>query len=138
MLPRIALEKLCRKERERAPRTSPGWSGPSLCGITLFVIFSALAETVRRSVRHDGRRWQGAASCTAVLGSVRSDWRWKYGAVVNCAFRCCWRSSLALALALRAKIIASWAGLPHDLLLPCLPVASLALLWKVLFLHSAL
>lgn len=116
---------------------------PSLCGVVLFVL-APFAETLRRSVTDTmGRQFVGAANYTAVLGNsafqlaVKNTVRFVAFCVpLLLVF------SLALALALRGKALKGtpWAELYRTtFLLPmALPVASLALLWKVLFAQNGL
>ena len=116
---------------------------PSLTGTVLFVL-APFVETLRRSVTDTmGRQFVGLANYKAVIS--------------NDAFLLAARNtvhfvgvcvplllvfSLALALALRSKALKDtpWAeGYRTTFLLPmALPVASLALLWKVLFAQNGL
>lgn len=116
---------------------------PSLTGTVLFVL-APFVETLRRSVTDTmGRQFVGAANYISVLE--------------NDAFRLAARNtvhficvcvplllafSLALALALRSKALKDtpWAeAYRTTFLLPmALPVASLALLWRVLFAQNGL
>lgn len=116
---------------------------PSLCGVVLFVL-APFVETLRRSVTDTmGRQFVGAANYTAVLGNsafqlaVKNTVRFVAFCVpLLLVF------SLALALALRCKALKGtpWVELYRTtFLLPmALPVASLALLWKVLFAQNGL
>ena len=116
---------------------------PSFLGVIVFVL-APFVETVRRSVTDTmGRHFVGLANYTAVLGNdafrlaVENTVRF-IGVCVPLLLAL----SLALALALRAKGLknTSWAEVCRTtFLLPmALPVASLALLWKVLFAQNGL
>lgn len=116
---------------------------PSLCGVTLFVV-APFAETVRRSFCDTlGRQAVGLANYQSVLQ--------------NAAFRLAVRNtarfttvcvplllglSLLLALALRSRPLRGtrWAQRYRTtFLLPmAIPVASIALLWQVLFAQNGL
>ena len=116
---------------------------PSLCGVTLFVL-APFAETVRRSFCDTlGRQAVGLANYQSVLQ--------------NAAFRLAVRNtvrftavcvplllglSLLLALALRSRPLRGtrWAQRYRTtFLLPmAIPVASIALLWQVLFAQNGL
>ena len=132
------------KRQNKHPDPTPWlFLGPSLCGVTLFVL-APFVETVRRSVTDTmGRHFVGLANYTAVLGNdafrlaVENTVRF-IGVCVPLLLAL----SLALALALRAKGLknTSWAEVCRTtFLLPmALPVASLALLWKVLFAQNGL
>ena len=132
------------KRQNKHPDPTPWlFLAPSLCGVTLFVL-APFVETVRRSVTDTmGRHFVGLANYTAVLGNdafrlaVENTVRF-IGVCVPLLLAL----SLALALALRAKGLknTSWAEVCRTtFLLPmALPVASLALLWKVLFAQNGL
>ena len=116
---------------------------PSLIGTVLFVL-APFVETLRRSVTDTmGRQFVGLSNYTAVLGNdafrlaVKNTLRF-----VGVCVPLLLVFSLALALALRSKVL---KGTQTDelyrttFLLPmALPVASLALLWKVLFAQNGL
>ncbi len=116
---------------------------PSLCGVVLFVL-APFAETLRRSVTDTmGRRFVGAANYTAVLGNDAFRLAVKNTArFVGICVPLLLALSLALALALRTRGLKGtpWAELYRTtFLLPmALPVASLALLWRVLFAQNGL
>lgn len=146
MLPRASL---CRKKlyAEKTKQTPGPYalavSGPQPVRCHLFVL-APFVETVRRSVTDTmGRHFVGLANYTAVLGNdafrlaVENTVRF-IGVCVPLLLAL----SLALALALRAKGLknTSWAEVCRTtFLLPmALPVASLALLWKVLFAQNGL
>lgn len=116
---------------------------PSLIGVVLFVLAPFL-ETLRRSVTDTmGRQFVGLSNYTAVLGNdafrlaVQNTARFVGVCVPLLLF-----FSLTLALALRSKALKNTplAELYRTtFLLPmALPVASLALLWKVLFAQNGL
>ena len=73
------------KRQNKHPDPTPWlFLGPSLCGVTLFVL-APFVETVRRSVTDTmGRHFVGLANYTAVLGNDAFR--------LAVAFRCCWRS----------------------------------------------
>ena len=132
-----------KRQNKHPDPTSWLFLAPSLCGVTLFVL-APFVETVRRSVTDTmGRHFVGLANYTAVLGNdafrlaVENTVRF-IGVCVPLLLAL----SLALALALRAKGLknTSWAEVCRTtFLLPmALPVASLALLWKVLFAQNGL
>lgn len=93
------------KRQNKHPDPTPWlFLGPSLCGVTLFVL-APFVETVRRSVTDTmGRHFVGLANYTAVLGNdafrlaVENTVRF-IGVCVPLLLAL----SLALALALRAK-----------------------------------
>ena len=101
------------KRQNKHPDPTPWlFLGPSLCGVTLFVL-APFVETVRRSVTDTmGRHFVGLANYTAVLGNdafrlaVENTVRF-IGVCVPLLLAL----SLALALALRAKGLknTSWA-----------------------------
>ena len=82
------------KRQNKHPDPTPWlFLGPSLCGVTLFVL-APFVETVRRSVTDTmGRHFVGLANYTAVLGNDA----FRLAVEIRCglseyAFRCCWRS----------------------------------------------
>ena len=116
---------------------------PSLIGTVLFVL-APFVETLRRSVTDTmGRQFVGLANYKAVLGNdafllaARNTLHF-----VSVCVPLLLVFSLGLALALRSKALKDtpWAeGYRTTFLLPmALPVASLALLWKVLFAQNGL
>ena len=116
---------------------------PSLSGVILFVL-APFAETLRRSVTDTmGRHFEGLANYGAVLANdafrlaVKNTVRF-IGVCVPLLLVL----SLGLALALRCRALKNtqWAEIYRTtFLLPmALPVASLALLWKVLFAQNGL
>ena len=116
---------------------------PSLAGVVLFVL-APFIETLRRSVTDTmGRQFVGLANYKAVLNNdafrlaVKNTVRF-IGVCVPLLLVL----SLALALALRSRALKGtpWAeAYRTTFLLPmALPVASLALLWKVLFAQNGL
>lgn len=116
---------------------------PSLCGVVLFVL-APFVETLRRSVTDTmGRQLVGLANYTAVLGNDAFRLAVKNTArFVGVCVPLLLALSLALALALRCRALKNtpWAELYRTtFLLPmALPVASLALLWRVLFAQNGL
>lgn len=132
-----------RLTRKQSPWVGYLFLGPSLLGVTFFVL-APFAETVRRSFFDTmGRQFVGLENYRSVLQ--------------NDAFRLAVRNtahftgicvplllalSLALALALRAKSLrrTRWAEWYRTtFLLPmAIPVASIAMLWKVLFARTGL
>lgn len=131
-------------QTRRRQRAAPWlFLAPSLCGVTLFVL-APFAETVRRSFCDTlGRQAVGLANYQSVLQ--------------NAAFRLAVRNtvrfttvcvplllglSLLLALALRSRPLRGtrWAQRYRTtFLLPmAIPVASIALLWQVLFAQNGL
>ena len=132
------------KRQNKHPDPTPWlFLAPSLCGVTLFVL-APFVETVRRSVTDTmGRHFVGLANYTAVLGNDAFRLAVKNTArFIGVCVPLLLALSLALALALRAKSLknTSWAEVCRTtFLLPmALPVASLALLWKVLFAQNGL
>ena len=116
---------------------------PSLIGTVLFVL-APFVETLRRSVTDTmGRQFVGLSNYIAVLGNdafrlaVKNTLRF-----VGVCVPLLLVFSLALALALRSKVLKGnqLAELYRttSLLPMALPVASLALLWKVLFAQNGL
>lgn len=116
---------------------------PSLIGVTLFLL-APFVETVRRSFCDTlGRKFVGFANYQSVLQNeafrlaVRNTARFT-GVCVPLLLAI----SLALALALRMKALqrTNWGGWYRTtFLLPmAIPVASIALLWKVLFARTGL
>ena len=116
---------------------------PSLGGVVLFVL-APFAETLRRSVTDTmGRQFVGLANYASVVRNdafqlaVKNTVRF-----VGICIPLLLLLSLLLALILRSKALKNtpWAELYRTtFLLPmALPVASLALLWKVLFAQNGL
>ena len=116
---------------------------PSLGGVILFVL-APFVETLRRSVTDTmGRQPVGLANYAAVLGNdafqlaVKNTVRF-----IGICVPLLLALSLGLALVLRSRALKNtpWAEVYRTtFLLPmALPVASLALLWKVLFAQNGL
>lgn len=116
---------------------------PSLCGTTLFVLLP-FAETLRRSVTDPlGKAFVGAANYRAVLGNEA----FRLAAAntlrfISVCVPLLLAGSLLVSLVLRSRPLRQtrWAAVCRTtLLLPmALPVAGLALLWKVLFAPNGL
>lgn len=127
----------------RRNRTPWLFLAPSLAGVVLFVL-APFAETLRRSVTDTmGRRFVGLANYTAVLGNDAFRLAVKNTArFIGICVPLLQVLSLALALALRTKALKNtpWGEVYRTtFLLPmALPVASLALLWRVLFAQGGL
>ena len=137
------MRRNCAQTRRRQRAAPWLFLAPSLCGVTLFVL-APFAETVRRSFCDTlGRQAVGFANYQSVLQ--------------NAAFRLAVRNtvrftavcvplllglSLLLALALRSRPLRGtrWAQRYRTtFLLPmAIPVASIALLWQVLFAQNGL
>lgn len=137
------MRRNCAQTRCRQHAAPWLFLAPSLCGVTLFVL-APFAETVRRSFCDTlGRQAVGLANYQSVLQ--------------NAAFRLAVRNtvrftavcvplllglSLLLALALRSRPLRGtrWAQRYRTtFLLPmAIPVASIALLWQVLFAQNGL
>ena len=137
------MRRNCAQTRRRQHAAPWLFLAPSLCGVTLFVL-APFAETVRRSFCDTlGRQAVGLANYQSVLQ--------------NAAFRLAVRNtvrftavcvplllglSLLLALALRSRPLRGtrWAQRYRTtFLLPmAIPVASIALLWQVLFAQNGL
>ena len=137
------MRRNCTQTRRRQHAAPWLFLAPSLCGVTLFVL-APFAETVRRSFCDTlGRQAVGLANYQSVLQ--------------NEAFRLAVRNtvrftavcvplllglSLLLALALRSRPLRGtrWAQRYRTtFLLPmAIPVASIALLWQVLFAQNGL
>ncbi len=137
------MRRNCAQTRRRQHAAPWLFLAPSLCGVTLFVL-APFAETVRRSFCDTlGRQAVGLANYQSVLQ--------------NTAFRLAVRNtvrftavcvplllglSLLLALALRSRPLRGtrWAQRYRTtFLLPmAIPVASIALLWQVLFAQNGL
>lgn len=137
------MRRNCAQTRRRQHAAPWLFLAPSLCGVTLFVL-APFAETVRRSFCDTlGRQAVGLANYQSVLQ--------------NAAFRLAVRNtvrftsvcvplllglSLLLALALRSRPLCGtrWAQRYRTtFLLPmAIPVASIALLWQVLFAQNGL
>ena len=137
------MRRNCAQTRRRQHAAPWLFLAPSLCGVTLFVL-APFAETVRRSFCDTlGRQAVGFANYQSVLQ--------------NTAFRLAVRNtvrftavcvplllglSLLLALALRSRPLRGtrWAQRYRTtFLLPmAIPVASIALLWQVLFAQNGL
>lgn len=131
------------KEKQRPSFAPYLFLAPSLCGVTVFLLIPFL-ETVRRSFCDTlGKNFVGLANYQSVLQNdafqlaVRNTLRFT-GVCVPMLLAL----SLTLALALRAKCLrrTPWAEWYRTtFLLPmAIPVASIALLWKVLFARTGL
>lgn len=115
---------------------------PSLCGVVLFVL-APFVETVRRSLSDaPGKVYVGLANYRAVLQNAAFRLAVKNTArFVGACLPLLLALSLALALTFRAKALPERARLFYKttFLLPmAIPVASIVLLWRVLFAQNGL
>ena len=123
------------KARRRELKQTSLFLLPSLAGVCLFMVFP-MADTVRRSFTSIGGAWVGMANYRTLFA--------------NQAFHLAWKNTLAflgvsipllIALSLMIALVVEHAPsyLKTIYLMPlALPVASLALLWQVLFDGSGL
>ena len=133
-----------KKHSNRSAEARAAWLflAPSLAGVTLFVL-APFAETLRRSLTDaPGRRFLGLENYRAVLQNpafrlaVKNTLRFA-GACLPLLLGL----SLALALILRAKALPERGRelFKTTFLLPmAIPVASIVLLWRVLFAQNGL
>ncbi len=136
------MRKHLSRSKKAEARAAWLFLAPSLSGVTLFVL-APFVETVRRSLTDaPGRRWVGLANYTAVLQNaafrlaVRNTLRF-----VGACLPLLLAGSLALALCLRARALPACgkALFKTTFLLPmAIPVASIVLLWRVLFAQNGL
>ena len=137
------MRRNCAQTRRRQHAAPWLFLAPSLCGVTLFVL-APFAETVRRSFCDTlGRQAVGFANYQSVLQNeafhlaVRNTVRFTSVCVPLLL-----GLSLLLALALRSRPLCGtrWAQRYRTtFLLPmAIPVASIALLWQVLFAQNGL
>lgn len=140
---RKSLRRQARPPKGRTPLMPWLFMAPSLAGVTVFLL-APFVETVRRSFFDTmGRRFVGLANYKSVLQNEA----FRLAAVNTLRFTgvcvpLLLGISLALALMLRTKGVrrTRWAERYRTtFLLPmAIPVASIALLWKVLFARTGL
>lgn len=130
--------------RSRRAEAHAAWLflAPSLCGVVLFVL-APFVETVRRSLTDaPGRAYVGLANYRAVLQNAAFRLAVKNTArFVGACLPLLLALSLALALTFRAKALPERGRLFYKttFLLPmAIPVASIVLLWRVLFAQNGL